>query len=103
MGINSLMFLTTGKCSQRVVLLYIIFICLLKVQLDKLPTENHGLKFSNTLFVIEPCQQEVLHIEWTPDSAGSWRHVVQVKGNLRLKLDIVITCSCVDPQKVMFS
>ncbi|KAJ9587882.1 hypothetical protein L9F63_018694 [Diploptera punctata] len=69
------------------------------IQLEKLPPEESGFKFSDTHFIVDGCQEKVLEIEWTPTEAGKWRYVIQVKSNHRLKLDITITCSCVDPRK----
>lgn len=41
-----------------------------------------------------------LDVTWTPSKSESWHHAVQVKNSHHLRLDISISCTSVNPQKV---
>jgi hypothetical protein len=51
-------------------------------------------------FGVEAHEDKWLEVTWTPSKTESRHHVIQVKNSHRLKLDISIACTSVDPQKV---
>ena len=74
-------------------------IFLFKVTVTKRPPQerNVNLSFSNTS--IEVNTSATLEISWSPKESGSWRDVLQLTDNRRVKYDIPLVMHAPDPRK----
>ncbi|XP_015610094.1 abnormal spindle-like microcephaly-associated protein homolog isoform X2 [Cephus cinctus] len=72
----------------------------LKVRVTKQPSVERRILLDCLELHIKAENSVPLIISWTPNVVGSWRDIIQLTDNRRIKYDVAIITTCVDSRKL---
>ncbi|OXU30298.1 hypothetical protein TSAR_016715 [Trichomalopsis sarcophagae] len=72
----------------------------LTASITKTPPQERCINLSAIEWSLQPESEVDLIISWDPKESGSWRDILQLSDSRRIKYDIPLTLTCIDPNKV---
>lgn len=87
------------RYSHKYFLIFIFLIILFQVTITKVPAVERQITVSLSELEVQGKSNGTICIKWSPKKAGSWRDVLQLTDNRRIKYDVVIATTAKDNKK----